>query len=187
MPRTEEERAGGYILVRYNGREWELPTLKREGERAWKRSLAERLGPHVARLVSEWTPQSDPAEALSGANEAYIDALAELIVAYDTSGAIGPEGVESLDSDQIRDLFQRLYDIANPLDPDLQRVLYTTAMVVMQQALEVARLAGLSSTSGASSIGISDQPASIGPSTLSRSASSGTARRSARLTSVSAP
>lgn len=184
MARTEEERAGGFILVRYNGQEWELPTLKREGERAWKRLLAERLGPQVARLLAEWKPDSNAAEALSGASEAYIDAMADLIVAYDATGVMGQAGVDSLDSDQIRDLFARLYDIANPLDPDLQKALFTTAMVVMQQALEVARSAGPSSTNGASGTGTSAPTTSIAASIPSRSSSSGIARRSARLASV---
>lgn len=186
MARTEEERAGGYLLVRYNGNEWELPTLKREGERTWKRLLPGKLGDPVTRLMAEWTKDTDVREAFGGANEAYVDALADLIVAYDATAVMGREGIETLDSDQIRDLFQRLYDIANPLDPDLQKALFSTAMAVIQQALEVARLVGPSSTNGLSPTGDTAPVTSIASSTRSSSSSSGAARKSGRQRSASA-
>lgn len=185
MARTEEERAGGFLLARYNGHEWELPTLKREGERAWKRLLGEKLGGPVARLLAEWKPGSDVRETLGEANEAYVDAMAELIVAYDESGVIGTDGVDGLDSDQIRDLFGRLYDVANPFEPDLQKALFSTAMVAIQRALEVARLAGQSSTNGAPPTATAPPAKSIDASTTSSSGSSGSGRRNGRRTSVS--
>lgn len=176
MPRTEEERAGGYLLARYNGHEWELPTLKREGERAWKRLLADTLGAPISRLLAEWKPDTDARETLGLANEAYIDAMADLIVSYDDQGVIGRDGVNMLDSDQIRDLFGRLFEIANPFDPDLQKALFSAAMVVIQRAVEAARSAGENSTNGASPTAGAAPVKLTDASTRSRSSSSGRGR-----------
>jgi hypothetical protein len=179
MPRTEEERAGGYLLVRYNGESWELPTLKRERERAWKRLLPDRLGPLFKRLVDEWKPGDDVNEVFGSANEQYVDAMVELLVAYDESRVIGREGFDSLDSDQIKDLFGRVYEITNPFDQDLQKATFQIGMAAIGAALEAARSAGANSTNGRSPAGDSSPESSTAASIPSRSSSSGDGRRSA--------
>jgi hypothetical protein len=106
------------------------------------------------------------------------------VLAYDATGVIGPEGLATLDSDQIRDLYGRLYEIANPLDPDLQKAWFSTAMEAIQLALELARLAGANSMNGALPQAGAAPAKSTGVSTRSRSSSSGKGRRNDGPTSA---
>lgn len=160
MPRSEAEITGGFIDVRFGPDEVTLPTLNRVDARGWRKLLAGKLSPVLARFEQTWKP-GDDLDVITGAGELAIVAMDELILAYDKRRTLGgSKGLDRLDDAQRYALFKTLVEVSHPFAGDLQTVLMQMAMLRVQAALKLAPSTGASSTNGPSEPGDSTQPPS---------------------------
>lgn len=112
MARTEEEKVGGYITVRFGDEARRLPTLKIADSRTWKKLWADRFGADFDAMLS----QPGEMSRLQALDTHGTTTLLELIVAYDKGKVLnGRKAIEaSLDDEAILALYNSLVEVSFP-------------------------------------------------------------------------
>jgi hypothetical protein len=158
--KNEEEIVAGLLPFTINGETHKVPELKWRANRDWQA----RLQAMFATLVS--VPSETPA-----GQQVMADAERELVLAYDTTGALGD--LEDATEREIDTIYNRLIEVAFPLAQSQTALL----VGIVRAAAESVRE---SFTNGPSPIGASEGPTISKPrSPTARSSSSSRRRKSA--------
>jgi hypothetical protein len=158
----EGEVASGLLPFTVNGELRLVPELKWRANRAWQAEVQATY----ARLADL------PADSAEGA-AAMLDAQRELILAYDTTGALGD--LEDATETELDAIYKKLLEVSYPLSQSWMAVQLTIVKGLRQAAASLPA----SSTNGPSPTGISAARSSSSGSRTAKSSSSTRRRRSA--------
>jgi|MudIll2142460700_1097286.scaffolds.fasta_scaffold409777_2 hypothetical protein len=121
--RSDADKLAGVIPVRWsdsNGRGTvrKVPTLKRRAAREWKEALASKFGTVGTLDVSEMS-------AIGGALNVGSDVVADLVMSYDVTGALGDRDhiEEHIDDSQLYDALRAMLEVSFPFVSDLRSAL----------------------------------------------------------------
>lgn len=157
---SEEEVVSGVLLLTVNGEVRRVPELKWRANREWQDRLQ-------STLVGLAALPSDTPDGL----RAMGDAERDLVMAYDTTGALGD--LDNATEREVDAIYNRLLEVSFPLAQS-----QAALMVGLVRAVTSSVLA--SSTSGPSPIGDTAAPTTLRPvSRTGRSTSSTRRRKSA--------
>lgn len=153
MARSEEEVLSGLLPVAIGGVVKRVPVLKIRAAREWKEALAVSL----ARDVGSMDIKS--LDSLGAVGNMAGDKILELVLAYDTSGALGGrEWIEEHGDDtQVYTAFRAMLEVSFPFVNDLRSA--------MGQLREVLGLAAVNQAAGSLPAKSPNSPSPNGAST----------------------
>jgi len=120
--RSEADKLAGVIPVNWSdgkhGVVRKVPTLKRKASREWKDLLLAKVG-DVSKL------DVSGMDSIGAAVNVGTDIVAELVVAYDTSGVLGGTDFieDNIDDSQLYDALKAFLQVAFPFVSDLRSAL----------------------------------------------------------------
>lgn len=161
MDRSDEDRVSGVLRLRFGAAEREVPTLPLRPAREWQRRVAELSGGFGLPAVDDWRG-SDPGQFAN----LTVDALLDLALAYDRTGALGGRDwlEDNADPAELFAAVSAMAENAFPFAEDGRRLLATMVVSAM-----VGQSAPPSSTNGRSHAGDSTRDGSRKRSTGSSS------------------
>lgn len=167
--RTESEVASGLIPCRIGGVTRHMPTLKRKASQPWKESLARAL---TGTLAGAKVPGPDEGasggDTLAGIGHLALlanDTIAELVVDYDVTNALGGKAWldEHADDRELYLILRQCLEVHFPFAKDVMGAMGMLAPVLGMSGAVQSQPA--SSTSGPSPIGASTPTPSTNGST----------------------
>lgn len=161
MDRSDEDRVSGILRLRFGSVEREVPTLPLRPARDWQRMVAGLSGGFGLPTLDDW--QQPDAGRFANLT---VDALLDLAIAYDRTGALGGRDwlEDNADPSELFAAVSAMAENAFPFAEDGRRLLAT--MVVSAAVVPSPRP---SSTNGRSRTGVSTRVDSTTPLTESSS------------------
>jgi hypothetical protein len=149
MARSEEDVLAAILRVTVGGRERELPVLTIAAARAWKAELVKALAGRIGEM------RFDSIEDTGAVASAVGDQMLDLVVAYDTSSALGGKAyLEAKATDAEMYLaFRSILEVSFPFVRDLPAV-----VAVLQALADTAPSLAPRPTSSSSGSGDSAGP-----------------------------
>lgn len=152
--RSEEDVVAGVLRIAIGGTVKPVPVLRIKAAREWKATLATTLTKEIGEL------DVDSLETLGAVGNLAGDRLLDLVVAYDTSAALGGRDwiEEHADDAQVYAAFRAMLDVSFPFVGDLRgamaefRGLLTQASANLAAASAPARSPSTPSPNGVSTL-----------------------------------
>lgn len=148
IERNPEDVVRGALRIWVGGGEKKVPTLKIRASEAWVLVAAEKIGPLTLSLAAEESP-----EVLGSFAVLTQNAILDLVVAYDTTGALGGRQWLEDNADPL-EVFTALRQMARVALPFVDGVGIVMEVLARMERL-VLSLKSLTSTSGPSPTGAS--------------------------------
>lgn len=152
--RSPEDVLAGVLRVPVGGVEKLVPTLKIRAVRAWQAVVAEKVGPIPALLGNQ---SAGTVEGMFTFTGLAIEAILDLVVAYDSTGALGGrEWLEAnADPAQLYAAARQMGEVTFPFVGDVGTLMLTFPALFRSQAKPAEPSDSTSSTNGPSPSGAS--------------------------------